>query len=69
MHYKFLHRKKDALTGRSACYLNRHPTFEIREGLYEALKPIAKKKGYRSVNQMIAKEGQTMLMQLLLEDE
>lgn len=69
MHFRFLHRKKDALSGRSVCYVRRHPTIEIQYGLYEALKPVAKARGYASVNQMIAAETSGMLMQLLLESE
>ncbi len=68
MHWRFLHRKNDPLTNRSASYVNRHPTIEMREGLYEALKPIARKRG-QTVNQMIASQTHVMLMDLLLETE
>jgi len=67
MNWKFLHRKTDPLTGRSSSYVNRHPTIEMREGLYEALKPIARKRGL-TVNQLIASETHTLLMNILLED-
>ena len=66
MHYRFLHRKPDPLTGKPRNYLHRHPTIEVSEGLYEALRPIAKKKGYKNVNEMIARESATMLMNILL---
>lgn len=69
MQFKFLHRKIDALTGRNTCYVHRHPTIEIQAGLYEALKPVARARGYRTVNQMIAAETSGMLMRLLLESE
>lgn len=69
MHWKFIHRKRDALSGRETRYVSRHPTFEIPVGLYEALKPIAKKRGYKTVNEMIRREGTTMLMNILLEDQ
>lgn len=69
MHWRFIHRKKDALTGRSTAYLHRHPTIEIQEGLYNALRPIAKAKGYTSVNALIAGETPVMLMNILLESE
>lgn len=68
MHYKFIHRKRDPLTGRSASYIKRHPVVEIREGLYETLKPIARKRG-KTVNQLIASEVHTRLMNLILEEE
>jgi len=68
MHSKFIHRKQDALTGRETRYVHRHPTIELQAGLYEALKPVAKKRGYRTVNQMIAAEGSALVMRLLLED-
>lgn len=69
MHYRFIHRKTDALSGRSTVYLHRHPIIEIPEGLYEALKPVAKKRGYVSVNEMIARETLTMLMNILLGEQ
>lgn len=69
MQFKFLHYKVDALTGRKTRYVHRHPVIEIQCGLYEALKPVAKARGYRTVNQMIAAETSGMLMKLLLESE
>ena len=68
MRYKFLHHKPDALTGKSRTYVHRHPTIEIQAGLYECLKPIARKRGL-TVNQLIASETSTLLMQLLINDE
>lgn len=69
MHWRFIHHKTDALNGRVTRYLHRHPTIEVQAGLYEALKPIARKRGYRNVNDMIASETQTMLMNILLQEE
>lgn len=69
MHWRFIHHKKDALTGRLSCYVHRHPTIEIQAGLYEALKPVARAKGYKNVNALIAAETPVMLMNILLESE
>jgi hypothetical protein len=68
MHSKFIHRKTDALTGLQTRYVHRYPLFDIQAGLYEALKPVAKRRGYTSVNEMIAVEGKALVMRLLLED-
>jgi hypothetical protein len=68
MHWRFITRKQNPLDGRDANYLKRHPTLEIREGMYEALKPIARKRGL-TVNQLIASEAHTMLMNLLLQED
>ena len=68
MHSRYIHRKEDALTGKVTRYVHRHPVIELQTGLYEALKPVAKKRGYKSVNDMIAKVSATLVMQLLLED-
>lgn len=69
MHWRFIHRKLDALTGRETRYVHRHPTIEVQAGLYEALKPIARKRGYKNVNALIKAETSTMLMNILLNDE
>ncbi len=67
MHFRFLHKEKNALDGRTDSYLHRHPVIKVREGMYPELKKLARKKGYKNVNALIAAESATMLMNLFLE--